>query len=593
MNKQPLIILALCFVLGIVFQECFSLSFKSVVFILIVSFLSLVSFFLKSLLLIKFRNFFLGIFFFFIGIFLHILNSKRPELHAFSQKETIIFKLNKKLNSNEKNRRYEIVFWNDDLKDSSVTPAILSIPKEEKQLDFLHYYKAKAYVNKVESPINDYQFDYAKYLSRKEIYYQTYLPEGFQTAKRNDLSFTEKVSQKRLEVLAKIDKTDISEKSREFLKGIILADRTEIDKETVSDFSKTGLAHILAISGSHIAVIFGIFYFVFIKLFPARFRKTAIVLSLVSIWIFAAFIGFGNSVVRSCIMLSVYFAYVLLQRKPDFLHSMALAALIILVLDTNQIFDVGFQLSFVAVLGIFWLNQPLLKYLPKPKNRIQTFLVNVPTVTLAAQISTLPLVIYYFHQFSLISILANLIIIPVAEIVVIFSLIMTVFIGFMLNFSWLNGVYDWTVLKVLDLIHWFSDFDSVFFNNIPLNLVEAVLLFAAVYFLRFLIQKFSLKNILNLGFVMLIFFAARLGFYFYHFERDETMVHELFKERAFSIKQKGKVTFWIPENSNKERFQNFVINPYLTSRRTKNVEVKTLPQNTKAITFNGKIYKLD
>ena len=511
----------------------------------------------------------------------------------FSQKENILFQLKKKLNSNDKNRRYEIVFWKDKDASNKHSDAVLLVPKAEKQLDFRYYYKAKAYINSVEHPKNDYQFDYAKYLSRKQIYFQAYLPEGFQTMERNDLSFTEKVSQKRLEVLQKIDKTNLSDKTREFLKGIILADRTEIDKQTVSDFSKTGLAHILAISGSHIAVIFGIFYFIFLKIFPAKYRKSAIILSLISIWLFAGFIGFGNSVVRSCIMLSVYFICVLLQRKPDFLHSMALAALIILALDTQQIFDVGFQLSFVAVFGIFWLNQPLLKYFPKPKNKLQNFMMNVITVSFAAQIVTLPLVLYYFHQFSLISILANLIIIPISEIIIVFSLLMTVFIGTELNFIFLNSVYDEIVLRVLDLIHWFSDIDLVFFKNIPMSLPEVGILFAAIYFLRFLILKFSLNNILNFAFVVLVFLTLRVGLNYYQFEKNEALIHYLFKNKAFSVKQKGKVYFWIPEKASRERFENFVINPYLTNRRASKGEIKTIPPNTKVIRYNRKVYRLD
>uniref|UniRef100_A0AAU6WP33 ComEC/Rec2 family competence protein n=1 Tax=Chryseobacterium endophyticum TaxID=1854762 RepID=A0AAU6WP33_9FLAO len=249
--------------------------------------------------------------------------------------------------------------------------AVVYIPREEHELDFKHYYKTQAYISKPKTPQYDFQFDYSKYLKRKNIEYQCFVSDIIVSAEHSESSWSENFSQKRLEVLQNINKTSLSPKSREFLKGIILADRTEIDQQTVQDFSRSGLVHFLAISGTHIVVIFGLFYFIFIKVLPLRFRKEAIISSLVLIWLFTAFIGFGSSVVRSSLMLSIYFIYVLLQRKTDLLHSLSLSALVILVFDTQQIFDVGFQLSFLAVLGIYWLNQPILSYFPRQDNRLK------------------------------------------------------------------------------------------------------------------------------------------------------------------------------------------------------------------------------
>ena len=123
-------------------------------------------------------------------------------------------------------------------------------------------------------------------------------------------------------------------------------------------------------------------------------------------------------------MISAYYGFVLLQRKPDLLHAMAIAGFAILMVDTQQLFDVGFQLSFLAVLGIYWLNEPILRYLRKPRSKVQNFLVNMVSIGFAAQLATLPLVVYYFHQYSFLSIIANLVILPFSEIIIIFSLLM-------------------------------------------------------------------------------------------------------------------------------------------------------------------------
>jgi competence protein ComEC len=164
---------------------------------------------------------------------MHFLNSEKPQLPTLKTKENLIFKITKKLNSNQKNRRYEIEAW----KGNNVFKSVLSSPKSEKEFDFLHYYKAEVYIIKIEKPYSDFQFDYGKYLARKDIYFQSYLPNSFQSSKREDLSFVEKIRQKRLETLVKIDASDLSKPSREFTKGIILADRTEMDKEIVQDLA--------------------------------------------------------------------------------------------------------------------------------------------------------------------------------------------------------------------------------------------------------------------------------------------------------------------------------------------------------------------
>ncbi len=239
MHKQPLLILCICFILGILLQDFVSLKLRYIYMLLGFSFLMLGFYVIKNFYLHRFRHISLFILFFSLGIIAHFLNSKKPPLPDLKSKENIVFKITKKLNSNEKNRRYEIAAW----KEKQPFLSVLSVPKSEADLNFLHYYKAEAYINRLQKPYSDFQFDYAKYLSRKDIYFQVYLPNSFRSGLRNDLSFSEKIRQKRLESLAKIDRASFSKRAREFTKGIILADRTEMDAETVQDFTKSGLMH--------------------------------------------------------------------------------------------------------------------------------------------------------------------------------------------------------------------------------------------------------------------------------------------------------------------------------------------------------------
>lgn len=589
MNKQPLLILVICFILGIFFQDQFSLDKNFTYSVIGICFLILISTFFKTYFLHKARPYVLGLLFFGVGTVLHFFNTFSTEKLSVSSNETIVFKISKKLNSNEKNKKYEVVVQ----AGINHFDAVLYIPKNNNELDFTHYYKTKAYIAKPKSPQYDFQFNYAKYLKRKNIEYQCYVNDGISSAVRNDLSFNEKISQKRLEVLQNIDQIKMFSQTKEFLKGIILADRTEIDSQTAQDFNRSGLVHFLAISGTHIVVIFGLFYFLLIRILPLRFRKFAIISSLVFIWFFAVFIGFGNSVVRSCSMLSVYFIYVLLQRKPDLLHSLALSAFIILIIDTQQIFDVGFQLSFLAVLGIFWLNQPILKYLPKQNNWFKKLIFNTISISVSAQLATLPLVLFYFHQFSFISVVANFFIVPFSEIIIIFSLLMTALIAFNIDFGLVNIIYDFTIQMLLKIIHWFADFDKLFFENVSMNLVEVLYLFVVIYLLRFVILRFNFKNSMRLIIGILVFFIIQSSFNLIEYQKEEILIHDFYKDKVLSVKKGDKACFWIKENSDKNKITQFIINPYNASRRLHQTEIKTFPESARRVVCNGKIYNIN
>ena len=586
MNKQPLLLMLLCYVLGIFFCDLIPTSIHQTVFLMSFALVFTMLSFFKVKILKELKNYSLGFLFFSVGVFSHYWHSKKSEIPNFQGKQTVVFQINKKLNSNKKYRKYEVLAKTE----KNEIKAILYVPKEEKQLDFKNYYQTKVYINKVESPKNDFQFDYAKYLARKGIYYQSFATDEILEAPKKRLTISEKIRQKRLEILNTIDGSKLPKRESEFLKGIILADRTEMDEEMVSDFSKSGLVHFLAISGTHLAIIFWLILYLLKPIFPAKFRKIPIVLSLLFIWSFTIFIDYGSSVVRSCLMITAYYSFVLLQRKPDLLHAMAIAGFAILIFDTHQVFDVGFQLSFVAVFGIFWLNTPILKNLPRPKNKIQDFLFNVVSMSLAAQIATLPLVIFYFHQYSFLSIVANVIIVPFSEIIIIFSLLMTVLFAFKLEFSWLSFIYEKLVDFLLKSIHFFADQDWFFIKNIPLNWVELIILFVVIFLLRGLFLHQSKTMLRFLG-IALLFFMVRIIVDFYQFKKTETLVVENFNQKTIIQKEGNRAIFWVDKKSNNEMLKRFIIEPYITSRRIERYEIKVDPKGFSEVKIRSELIR--
>ena len=590
MNKQPLLICAISFGLGIFFQDKFDFPFWGAVAILVLGIVGfLAGFFIRNFFFDRLKSAFLVFLFFGIGIFLHFLNSNSAQNFDFEKNKTteIVFQLNKKLNSNERNKRYEVEILNFKRPFS----AVISIPKEQKELDFLHFYSAEAYLNPTQKPQYDFQFDYQKYLARQNIHYQGFIPNEISFKKKESVSFTDKIKQKRLDLLFRIDNSSLQPQNKAILKGIILADRTEIDQEIINHFSKTGLIHILAISGSHMAIIFLMILFILNPIFSVKYRNIPIYISLAAIWGFAIFIDYGNSVVRSCIMITVYYIMIFLQRKPNLLHSLALAGMIILSIDTQQLFDVGFQLSFLAVFGIFWLYKPITNHYKPLKNRAIRFILNTFSLSLAAQLTTLPLILFYFHQFSMMSIFINVISIMVSQGFIIFSFIISILFGIEFTPEWLLEIYDWCASFFLNMVAFFSKTDFSFVENVSIEIPELIILFVFVYLLRSVFEKPNVKTFTRFSFFVLLFLLTRILTNFYFWKKEEILLHSFFKQNIVSIKQGDKAVFIISNEANMEKINNFVIKSYITSRRIKNIEIKKVKPMAK-LKINQTIYEI-
>jgi ComEC/Rec2-like protein len=590
MNKQPLLICAISFGLGIFFQDKFDFPFWGAVATLVLGIVGfLTGFFIRNFFFDRLKSAFLVFLFFGIGIFLHFLNSNSAQNFDFEKNKTtkIVFQLSKKLNSNERNKRYEIEILNFEKPFS----AVISIPKEQKELDFLHFYLAEAYLNPTQKPQYDFQFDYQKYLARQNIHYQGFIPNEISFKKKESVSFADKIKQKRLDLLFRIDNSSLQPQNKAILKGIILADRTEIDQEIINHFSKTGLIHILAISGSHMAIIFLMILFVLNPIFSVKYRNIPIYISLAAIWGFAIFIDYGNSVVRSCIMITVYYIMIFLQRKPNLLHSLALAGMMILSIDTQQLFDVGFQLSFLAVFGIFWLYKSITNHYKPLKNRAIRFVLNTFSLSLAAQLTTLPLILFYFHQFSIMSVFINVVSIMVSQGFIIFSFIVSILFGIEFTPDWLLEIYDWCASFFLNMVAFFSKTDFSFVENVSIEIPELIILFVLVYLLRSVFEKPNVKTFTHFSFFILLFIFTRILTNFYFWKKEEILLHSFFKQNIVSVKQGDKAVFIMSEEADTEKINNFIIKPYITSRRVKNIEIKKLKPMTK-LKINQVVYEI-
>ena len=439
----------------------------------------------------------------------------------------------------------------------------------------------KGTITSADGERNPGEFNYRNYLKRKNI-------AGLFYVGKNDsiriLTKSEQLVLKKIlfdlprKYIAKIfDRYVRNLENAALLKGLILGLRGEINPEIRTDFADTGVVHVLAVSGLHVSfVIF--FLFAFGKLFrlPLPYKTYFVMIGLLY---YMGLTGFKPPVVRAVIMANLFFFGTILQRKVDIYNILAAAALVLLITNPQNIFDVGFQLSFTAVFSIVFFYSKLHPIiLPKVLlerhgiSRIFRWPLEIVLLSFCAQIGTLPLIIIYFEKIPLLATLANL---PVVILVTV-----TVFLGFILvfagmlwsGFAGILGMVISMLLTVLTtIIHWFSSFQ---FAIIEVPFVPVFTLFLTMGCSIFVIFFVSRRLYGHLLIILLV--AANLLCWRPLFEKkelritymdvgqgDATLV-ELPDHRAFLI-DTG------PVNQNYDAGDQTII-PYLKRRNIKKLE---------------------
>ena len=291
------------------------------------------------------------------------------------------------------------------------------------------------------------------------------------------------------------------------LKALIVGDRSYITQDTREAFNRAGVGHLLAISGLHIGIV-ATMAFLFLQrmltnikplLWRAWTRKTAALLALIPVWFYGFISGFSPSTQRAVIMVSVFLMTFLFEREHDIMNTIALAALAILVIFPPSMYSISFQLSFSAVLAIIF-GFTCVSKLHKPgngRNRhplMQTLkkrLIDFLWVSVFAIGGTLPLVMHYFNQVSLVGIAANLIVVPLVGFTVVPLGLIAVFLSaFCFNCAaWCFTVCGAILKLSLKLIEIFSGFEFAAVKTFTPTVLEIGCYYVLFWAVLSLIQK--------------------------------------------------------------------------------------------------------
>ncbi len=269
-----------------------------------------------------------------------------------------------------------------------------------------------------------------------------------------------------------------------FLKGLLVGDRSEISKEIKTSFINAGVIHVLAVSGLNVAFVIIIFFSLFSILPLSQNWKTLLTILALVAYMFIT--GATPSIVRATIMGIILLGGRMLERKSDIYNSIGVACIVILLVDARQLFDVGFQLSFLAVISMVYfypMLYRLFQLLPEnlKKSTAVDYTAKLFFASLAAQLGTTPLTIVYFGRVSLIALLANVIVIPAINIALAIGFVVVLL---SLISLWLASIYAAACQLLLHLTIRFVDIAA----NLPyayvaihqFALLQSILFYAAV-----------------------------------------------------------------------------------------------------------------
>ena len=279
-------------------------------------------------------------------------------------------------------------------------------------------------------------FDYKRYMAFRKVYGTAYVSaQKLTLLKRNsETGISMIIANARRKISDLIDQTGQG-KEKGVLKALIVGNRNSISKELKEAFNRAGIGHLLAISGLHIGIV-ATAAFLFFKyllshikllLWHAWTKKGAVILSVIPVFVYGMLSGMSPSTQRAVIMVTVFLMAFLFEREHDPMNTLAVAALLILVVHPPSLFSISFQLSFTAVLAIIyglsrvqfpWVSES--GGIKKPKRiKVATKLFYFFMASFFAILGTMPLAMFYFNQISLVGLLANFIIVPLIGFVVV------------------------------------------------------------------------------------------------------------------------------------------------------------------------------
>lgn len=325
-------------------------------------------------------------------------------------------------------------------------------------------------------------FDYATYLHRQGFSATTYIDSLHWTKLSKGRSFhliyyANDLREKILEIFRSFH---FKENEFALLSGITIGYKDALSLEQKNNFSAVGLSHLMAVSGMQTAMVFAMLWFL-LGFIPknSKYYRLKFLVVILGLWVFTYVTGLSASVVRASIMLTVLMIGGLFDRPTETLNSLAFSAFCILVYNPYTLFDIGFQLSYLAVIAII-LAQNLFQNELESMKKVPGYFAELSIMTIAAQIGTSPLSIFYFHQFPLLFLLVNLIVLPFNALLVYLASAASVLVALHLPLMGTDKVLHWLLWSLDYVTRFFAQFSFSQIKELNPSATQVLLIYAIV-----------------------------------------------------------------------------------------------------------------
>lgn len=361
---------------------------------------------------------------------------------------------------------------------------------------------------RITSVRNPGAFDYAAYAARKQLFHQIWLKTG-QYRIRTETS-AGWLTQTHRWVRRRLQETLPDTRVAALAAALLIGYTKELDPELVQAYSDTGVVHIIAISGMHLSLVYLLLNGLFSRI-PgiSKYRMLRVAAVLILIWSFTCLTGAGASITRAAVMFTCMQLGEWMGRKTQVLNMLTAAALLLLLFDPMLLWDLGFQLSFLALLSLI-IFEPAFRKLAWPQQRWLQPVWQLLAAATAAQLLTFPLCLYYFHQFPLVFLLANVLAVPLST-CILYALMLL-----LLDARWIwigpatARICTWMIQAMNTWIEWLSRLPAANWKQLPANEYSTLLWYLLIggtwQWLQFR-RKTSLVLLLGalLGFLIWLF----------------------------------------------------------------------------------------
>lgn len=350
-------------------------------------------------------------------------------------------------------------------------------------------------LHNVEGPLNPGQFDYGAYLKKQYIHHQIFTaPTQLISLPAPRSTVFGYAAQLRAHINTQLEAYHFKPDEQALINALLLGQRQDISPELTDSYSKAGAIHILAVSGLHVGIVLWLLNIVFkpvVYLKHGRFIK--ILLILICLWGFAITAGLSASVTRAVTMFSIVAIGINLKRPTNIFNTLAISIFFLLLAKPMFLFDVGFQMSYLAVISIVTF-QPLIEQVWQPKFKLVKRTWQIFTVTTAAQLGVAPVSLFYFHQFPGLFFISNLVIIPVLGLILSMGIVVILLSLLKLLPFWVADLYGAIISLMNRFVQWVSLQEQFTLTDISVSLPLTFASYGLLITMYLWLKKTSFKR---------------------------------------------------------------------------------------------------